>query len=72
MNVYKIRDSETPYAGGMALVAAHSLDEALEVFSNNSINVYSDDTSSFTVILLNSVKCITDKPHIITEEFYYE
>lgn len=72
MNVYKIRDHETVYAGGMALIAAHTLEEAMEVFSNNSINFYSLDTTIFIANLLNSVHCITDKPHIITEEWYYE
>lgn len=75
MNVYKIRDHETPYAGGMALVAANDEIEAISVFKENTEYSYShdcNDLTCYTAILLNNAHCDTDTPYLITEDWYYE
>lgn len=74
MNVYKIRDHETLYAGGMGLVAANSKEEAIVTFMENT--EYPEHkfnkSSDYTAILITNVYCDTKVPYLITEDWYYE
>lgn len=75
MNVYKIRDHETPYAGGMAIVAANDETEAISIFKENTEYSYGHDfneLTDYTAILITNVYCDTKVPYLITEEWYYE
>lgn len=72
MNVYKIIDKETPYCGGMAVVAANNKEEALDLFYKNTKCISCSDKIHYTASLLENVIYNKETSCFITEEFYYE
>lgn len=72
MNVYKIIDKETPYCGGMAVVAANNEEEALRLFHENTNCIGCSSKINYTASLLENVIYNKETPCFITEDFYYE
>ena len=75
MNVYKIIDEETPYSGGMALIAANNEKEAIEIFENNTRYCKDNiiyELNSYTAIILENITYNKEEPCFITENWYYE
>lgn len=75
MNVYKVIDTETPYSGGMALVAANDKKEAIKIFENNTRYCKNNiiyELSSYTAIILENITYNKEEPCFITENWYYE
>lgn len=68
MNVYKIICTRA-YGGGLAVVAANSLEEALGVFVRDT-NSYLDKEEVVCKPLEN-VESTVSIPSILTEDFYY-
>lgn len=72
MNVYKVIDIKTPYSGGMALVAANSEKEAIDIVLETSSSSTLFCATEYKAILLENVIYNGNDVCIITEEWYYE
>jgi hypothetical protein len=72
MNVYKVIDINTPYSGGMALVAANNEKEAIDVVLKESTSSTLFYATEYKAILLENVIYNVNNVCIITEEWYYE
>ena len=71
MQVFKI-EPNIGYSGGVALVAAKSIDQAIRLYCNDDYRDYVYDWNNCTCNLIVGLDYDTDTPKIILDEIYTE